>query len=146
MFDGAFLTTHFRSEFRMDEIPAIATKVIIPIVVRLQAARARQALRGGAGAGRVGPAGTVKGLNPGKVSGAGSPRGHEPRHHARVGTKSAADNAYGNRQPLVPTDTRYSCSKRASSPLPRFHSSAEPVERLLELAARARPCARWPGP
>ena len=35
MFDGAFLTTHFRSEFRMDEIPAIATKVIIPIVVRV---------------------------------------------------------------------------------------------------------------
>ena len=35
MFDGAFLTTHFRSEFRMDEIPAIASKVIIPIVYRL---------------------------------------------------------------------------------------------------------------
>jgi hypothetical protein len=35
MFDGAFLTTHFRTEFRMDEIPAIATKVIIPIVFQL---------------------------------------------------------------------------------------------------------------
>jgi len=35
MFDGAFLTTHFRTEFRMDEIPALATKVIIPLVVRV---------------------------------------------------------------------------------------------------------------
>jgi cupin domain len=35
LFDSAFLTRHFRSEFRMDEIPAIATKVVIPIVARV---------------------------------------------------------------------------------------------------------------
>jgi hypothetical protein len=33
MFDGAFLLTHFKTEFAMHEIPAFVQKFIFPIVL-----------------------------------------------------------------------------------------------------------------